>query len=54
MENKRPTKRSIGQMKVSEAVPVLKVAAFQFGLSLSNAKHFKAARRIVENSIEKN
>lgn len=50
----RPTKQNIGQIKVSHAIPVLKIAAMQFDLNLSNPAHFKAARRIVENSIEKN
>lgn len=47
-------KRKIGQMKVSEAIPVLKIAASQFGLKLTNTRHLRAIVRIVENSATSN
>jgi hypothetical protein len=41
--------KSIGQMKLSEAMPHLQMVADKFGLRLNRAKEFKTARIILVN-----
>jgi hypothetical protein len=44
----------IGKSKVSEVLPCLNIVAEQWNLKLSNSKHFKIARKILNNSVSKN
>jgi hypothetical protein len=39
--------KGIGQLKLSEALPQLKVIAFQYDLKLNRVKDFKIARMLL-------
>jgi len=50
----KKNKTIIGNMKVSQAIPFLKIAATHYDFNLSFQTHWTAACRFIINSIKNN